>query len=146
MYYFELLQMFSVLNINTENTCLFTLIRGRFFGVMKIAFRSLQIWTVSGGKYRQEPPKRLGPSALAIMPPTPVIRNLATALIRVGCDALAPKTSKQGFIMQLNLFQHLETDSCLLAFAKVMDVIPSIGYSCNQTCLHTTRYNQFAFY
>ena len=43
MYYFELLQMFSVLNISTENTCLFTLIRGRFFGVMKIAFRSLQI-------------------------------------------------------------------------------------------------------
>ena len=46
--------------------------------VLKIAFRSLQIWKFFWGRTPPDPPTRLVPSALAIMPL--VTKNLATAL------------------------------------------------------------------
>ena len=74
----------SVILITVTGNCLpFSYSRSIFrrhlsWKVLKIAFRSLQIWEFSGGEYPRPPYKRLVPSALAIT--APVRKNLATAL------------------------------------------------------------------
>ena len=80
----ELSSLESVILITVTRNCLpFSYSRSIFrrhlsWKVLKIAFRSLQIWEFSGGEYPRPPYKRLVPSALAII--ASVRKNLATAL------------------------------------------------------------------
>ena len=57
--------------------------------VLKIAFRSLQIWKLSRRGYPQDPSTRLVHWTLAIVPPTPVTKNLFTVLQVRQCSQLA---------------------------------------------------------